>query len=216
MVDDATGSPARAGRPAGTRHRLQVGERRTQLLELALELFAQRSYDEISIDEIARAAGVSKGLLYHYFKGKREYYVAAIRYAADKLLAITDAVAEQFEDGAEPSLAGLEAGLGVFFGYAERHARTWETLLRGGLGRDVEVDAIVEEVRQHFIARVLLGIGIEGEPPARLRTVVRGWVGGVEAVSLDWLAHRDLTIKEISALQAQALAGSLLALGHTS
>ena len=48
------------------RARLLVDERRAQLLALGLRLFAEHSYDEVSIDELARAAGVSKGLLYHY------------------------------------------------------------------------------------------------------------------------------------------------------
>jgi AcrR family transcriptional regulator len=72
-------APPRAARE---RARLQVDERRTQLLELGLRLFTDRSYDELSIDDIARAAGISKGLLYHYFPSKRDYYVEVVRRAA--------------------------------------------------------------------------------------------------------------------------------------
>ena len=60
------------------RTRLQVDIRRQQLLELGLELFAHQTYDGLSIDEIAKRAGVSKGLLYHYFPSKRAFYVAAV------------------------------------------------------------------------------------------------------------------------------------------
>src|SRR3954447_20353749 len=74
---------ARAARP---RTRLENDARRAQLLELAQAAFAARSYDEVSIDDVARAAGVSKGLLYHYFPTKRDLYIAGLREAARQLI----------------------------------------------------------------------------------------------------------------------------------
>ena len=71
------------------RARLDVDERRRQLVELGLDLFGSRSYDEVSIDELAAAAGISKGLLYHYFPTKRDFYVATVREAAAQLVART-------------------------------------------------------------------------------------------------------------------------------
>ncbi len=62
-----------------TRARLDVEERRKQLVALGNELFSKRTYDEVSIDELARAAGISKGLLYHYFPTKRDFYIATVR-----------------------------------------------------------------------------------------------------------------------------------------
>src|SRR5688572_23935942 len=62
--------------------RLATDERRTQLLDLGRELFNTRPFDDISIDEIAAAAGISKGLLYHYFPSKRHFYVETVREAA--------------------------------------------------------------------------------------------------------------------------------------
>jgi AcrR family transcriptional regulator len=68
------------------RVRLEVDARRAQLLEIGRELFTTRSYDELSVDEIAQAAGISKGLLYHYFPGKRVFYIESLREAAEELL----------------------------------------------------------------------------------------------------------------------------------
>ena len=66
-------------------------ERREELLRAGVELFSARSYDEVSIDEIAGAVGISRGLLYHYFPSKRDFYVAGLRRAADDLLKHDDA-----------------------------------------------------------------------------------------------------------------------------
>src|SRR4051794_41921238 len=62
--------------------RLQVDERRAQLLERGAELFTQHSYDELSMAQIAREAGISKALLYHYFPSKEEYFKATLAEAA--------------------------------------------------------------------------------------------------------------------------------------
>ncbi|MEO5770206.1 MAG: helix-turn-helix domain-containing protein, partial [Polyangia bacterium] len=70
---------------APRRVRLPTDERRTLLLELGIRLFSTHSYEDISVDDVAVAAGMSKGLLYHYFKGKREFYVETIRAASLRL-----------------------------------------------------------------------------------------------------------------------------------
>lgn len=67
----------------GVRRRMGVEERKQQLIGVALELFSSRSPDEVSIDEIAAAAGISRPLVYHYFPGKQSLYEAALRRAAD-------------------------------------------------------------------------------------------------------------------------------------
>ena len=66
--------------PAYTR--LDVDERRRRLLELGRQLFATHSYGELSMADIARAAGISKALLYHYFPSKQEYFQATLATAA--------------------------------------------------------------------------------------------------------------------------------------
>ena len=81
------------------RSRLAVDERRAQLLELGLRLFGTRPYDEVSIDDIAADAGVSKGLLYHYFGSKRAFYVATVQHAAAVLLEALTSVDQDLPGG---------------------------------------------------------------------------------------------------------------------
>src|SRR5579871_6959824 len=88
--------------------RLDVDERRAQLLSLGLAMFSERSYDEVSIDDLARAAGVSKGLLYHYFPTKRDLYVAALEEAARRLVDATT------QDRAGTPEERLRRGLGTY------------------------------------------------------------------------------------------------------
>src|SRR5947199_2661723 len=65
--------------------RLDVEERRRQLLERGAELFTRHAYDELSMSAIAREAGISKALLYHYFPSKQAFFVATLQDPAERL-----------------------------------------------------------------------------------------------------------------------------------
>ena len=198
-------APARAP----TRSRLPVDARRTQLLELGLELFADGTYDELSIDAIARAAGISKGLLYHYFPSKRDYYVETVRLAAARLVE----AAALAPTGGPPGEALLR-GLDAYLDFALRHAGAFRALMRGGGGisGDPEVLAIVDDTRAAILARIVGHLGLR-EDDALLRAALRGWIGAVEATSLDWLGRRDLDRAALVGLWARVFVASLAAAG---
>lgn len=163
------------------RVRLDSDERRTQLVALGLEHFGSRAYDDVSIDEIASAAGISKGLLYHYFPTKRAFYAATVREAAASLVASCDT------DESAPSLARLHAGLDAYLSYVRAHAKAYATLMRSGVGVDPEIARIVDETRATFVTRLTSGFDTSPilESPM-VRLALRGWVGFAEAASLGW------------------------------
>lgn len=172
-----------AAREEPQRERLDVEERRRRLVALGVELFSERTYDDVSIDELAQAAGISKGLLYHYFPTKRDFYVATVREAAQQLLART-ATPEQMDP-----LERLRAGLDAYLDYVSKHGKPYQALLRSGIGADAEVARIVDETRQAFGARLLEGAPVTQRGPL-VEIVLRGWVGFVEAATVQWLDHK--------------------------
>ena len=196
----------RGKKKTGTR--LDVDERRTQLIELGLEHFSQRAYDDVSIDAIAEAAGISKGLLYHYYPTKRAYYAATVREAASRLIDSTGT------DEDAPPLVRLHAGLDAYLGYVRTHATAYATLMRSGVGVDPEIARIVDETRGRFVERLTAGL-VQGQLPSDLgspliRLALRGWVGFVEAASLGWTEaiaadHPAPTQTEMRELLASAL-----------
>ncbi len=167
-----------ANRP---RRRLEVDARRGQLLELGLEVFSERPYDEVSIDDIAAAVGISKGLLYHYFPTKRRFYVACLKVAAEELLRRTE------PDPSLPPLERLSRGLEAHLEYIEEHRTAYAAVFRGGIGSDKEVARIIERTRQRVIERLLEGLLAVHSP--ELRLALRGWLGFVEAASLEWASR---------------------------
>jgi AcrR family transcriptional regulator len=163
---------------------------REHLVEVGRRLFGERAYDEISIDDIAAAAEVSKGLLYHYFEGKRGLYVATLEAEAATLLAET-----------EPDPDELDSGLDAYLDYVETHRPGWLALMRGGVGSDAQVSAIVERTRQAIVDRLA---ATAGDRPL-MRTAMRGWVGMVEAAATDWVERGDIERDQLRALLADAL-----------
>jgi AcrR family transcriptional regulator len=165
------------------RARLDVEERRRQLVALGMDLFSQRTYDEVSIDELAQEAGISKGLLYHYFPTKRDFYIATVREAARQLLERTAT-----PEGMDP-LDRLRAGLDAYIEYVAKHGKPYEALLRSGVGADREVTKIVDATRDAFAAR-LVEAAPNGAAGALLAVALRGWVGFVESATLEWLDQK--------------------------
>nr|XP_061810452.1 uncharacterized HTH-type transcriptional regulator MT0489-like [Nerophis lumbriciformis] len=173
------------GTATAPRSRLGTDERRAQLLELGVEIFGAKNYDEVSIDEIAKRAGISKGLLYHYFSNKREFYVACVR-----------AGAEAFEEAVQPDkdlppIERVYQGLERYLDFVEARADAYQTLLSSGIGVDPEVAEIVNRCRRGLADRMVTDAGITTPIPP-LRNLARAWIGAVEASSLDWLEHRDI------------------------
>jgi AcrR family transcriptional regulator len=183
-------------RAAGTRgrRRLSVDERRDELIEAALELFSHRPPEEISIDDVAAAAGASRALVYHYFGGKQELYLAALRSAAHQL-------SELLEPPSEGSpLVRLQISLKRYFDFVEDHAPGYLAMLRGGPAfGSGELGDIVEGTRAILLDRILRELGIETPGPV-LRITLRSWMAGVETAALDWLERKDLPREELEAL----------------
>ncbi|MFH8880764.1 TetR/AcrR family transcriptional regulator [Streptomyces californicus] len=174
--------------PRATYRRLSVEERRAQLLLAALGLFAHRAPDEVSLDEVAVTAGVSRPLVYRYFPGGRQQlYEAALGSAADEL---TRCFTEP-ETG--PPTERVARVLDRYLRFVDEHDTGFSALLRGGsVVETSRTTTIVDGVRRAAADEILrhLGrMGGTGEKPAgpRLRMMVRSWIAAVEAASLIWL-----------------------------
>ena len=190
--------------PAYTR--LEVDERRRQLLELGTDLFARHGYEELSMSRIAREAGISKALLYHYFPSKQAYFAAALEQAAAELAEVTR------PDPDRPPVEQLSASLDAYLGWVERHMGAYDKLIRS-VGAVPEVRDMVERVRDETAALILAGIA-EGEPSPPLRAAVRGWLWFMDGVVLDWIEHRDQDRARLHGLLLGTLLGAVTASGE--
>ncbi|MFD7295491.1 TetR/AcrR family transcriptional regulator [Streptomyces sp. NPDC059897] len=173
-MTSATGTPAYK--------RLSVEARRAQLLESALSLFAHRAPEDVSLDDVAEVAGVSRPLVYRYFPGnKQQLYEAALRSAAEEL-------DQCFAEPAEgPLTTRLTHALDRYLAFVDQHDMGFAALLQGGsVVETSRTTAIVDGVRRGAAEHILSHLG-QDAPGPRLRMTVRMWITAVEAASLIWL-----------------------------
>jgi AcrR family transcriptional regulator len=187
--------------------RLTPATRRAQLLEVGKRVFLERPYEELSMDELAVLSGVSKGLLYHYFPTKREFYMAVLNAAVDEMIVIVNP---------RPGLAPAEqlrVALDGYLRYVDEHALSYQAVLRGGIGGDPDVVAIADRFRN---AAYELILSQAPDVTPLLGLAVRGWIGFVEAVSLEWLRTRRPARSEFVSLLIDTLTDALRVWGGGS
>ncbi|TNE87001.1 MAG: TetR/AcrR family transcriptional regulator [Deltaproteobacteria bacterium] len=178
-------------------------KRRDQLIALGVQLFANKPYDEVVIEDLAAAAGASKGLLYHYFGSKKAFYLACVRMVTNRLVAEIESI-----DTDDP-VGAVETGLHRFLDFLERHGQVYRSLMIGASGGDLGVHELFDETRGVIAAMLLDELGV---PPdhALYRSTARAWIGSVEAAALDRLQHGDPDRDAFVSMQARALADRLL------
>ncbi|MYV38439.1 TetR family transcriptional regulator [Streptomyces sp. SID1328] len=191
------------------RRRLSTEERREQLLSVGARLFSESPYDDVWIERVAEIAGVSRGLLYHYFPTKRDFFAAVVERESERMLRMTAAVP------GVPVREQLGAGLDAYLGYVEAHAHGFRAFHRADAAGDQAVrrvyqKALAAQERQILAALAAdpeFGPAFEGSPQARL--AVRGWLAFTTAVCLEWLREGEPGRDQVRELCARALLGAI-------
>ncbi|MEU7336406.1 TetR/AcrR family transcriptional regulator [Streptomyces sp. NPDC007074] len=199
----------RGEREERPRRRLSTGERREQLLSVGARLFSESPYDEVWIEQVAEIAGVSRGLLYHYFPTKRDFFAAVVERESERMLRMTAAV---------PGVAVREqlgAGLDTFLAYVETHAHGFRAFHRADAAGDQAVRAVYRRVLAEQERQILEALAADPDfgraavDRSDLRIAVRGWLAFTTAVCLEWLRGAELTREQLRDLCARALLGAI-------
>jgi AcrR family transcriptional regulator len=183
-----------------------VDERRRRLLELGADLFTRFAYDELSMARIAREAGISKALLYHYFPSKEAYFVATLEGKAAELARRTEPNPEL------PPLEQLSGSLDAYLQWVEENAGSYEKMIRSA--SVPEVRSMLDRVRGETAQRIIDGIRGEKPETGVLRAAVNGWLWFMDGACLDWIEHRDMDREVLHGLLLGTLVGAVLAAGE--
>jgi AcrR family transcriptional regulator len=191
----------------GTRRRLSTVERREQLLSVGARLFSESPYDDVLIERVAEIAGVSRGLLYHYFPTKRDFFAAVVERESERMLRMTEAVP------GVPVRERLTAALDTYLEYVETHAHGFRAFHRADAAGDQDVRRVYRRALAAQESQILAGLAADpefgpgfAERPG-LRLAVRGWLAFTTAVCLEWLRGSELSRAEVRDLCARALLG---------
>jgi AcrR family transcriptional regulator len=181
--------------------RLEHDERRRQILACARRLFSERSYAAVSTSEIAREAGVARGLLHHYFGTKRDLYLEVVR-----SLMRTPSNPVPLQSPGRGIEVVIDESVDRWLTMLERNSGTWLAAIGArGLGRDPEVEALMDEARERAADRLIEALQTyeAAQAPPELRAAVRAYSGFAEAASVQWLQYRRLTREQTHALLVQ-------------
>jgi AcrR family transcriptional regulator len=196
--------------PRQPRTRLATDRRREQLLRAGVDLLSVRTPDEISVDDVARSAGASRGLLYHYFEDRDAFVVAVLEQASEELRQTLRG------DPNQGRRERIEAAIDGFIDFAEAHAAGFRALLSGGV-TNRKVAALIERTRERDLDAFVTGIAATTPDPeaARhsnvLRSALYAHMHFMEGAVVRWLAHREITREQLRELILRALDATLAA-----
>ncbi|MFC8196948.1 TetR/AcrR family transcriptional regulator [Streptomyces sp. NPDC060006] len=193
-----------ADRP-GARGTDRSSARRAELIVIGRKLFADTSYDALSMDDIAKQAHVAKGLIYYYFRSKRGYYLAIVQ----------DSVAELISRAAGglelPPEERVHRTIDGYLRYAEHNQAAYRTIISGGVGFDAEVHAIRESVREAIVETIAEGAYGRRKVAPLPRMALLGWLCSVEGSTLDWIDHYGVPRDLMRELLVKTLGGTMRA-----
>lgn len=164
--------------------RLTADERKRQLIGIGLQLLVSVPVDEVSLDQVAHRAGISRSLLFHHFPTKRDYYLAVVRAASRRMVHAVD-VPRDGEGAVQ--LRAMCAGMVAFI---RRRRGPYLTFVRGAGGGDAAVSAIKAEVRDELVDRFAAECALAADDAAG-RLQVRGWLAYAEELILVWTGEQE-------------------------
>lgn len=187
-ADDAAPAP-----PAPRARRMSRDQRREQLLDTALRVFSDGGYHATSMDEIAAAAGVSKPVLYQHFPGKRELFLALVKYT------LTD-LSQRLEHSlasADSNRSQVRNVIDTHFDFVHSRPQAYRLIFNADLMSFPEVAAQLDEFYQEVAHAVAALLGPRtGAPPAQAMLLSRGLVHLVQTSAVYWTRHPETGSRE--------------------
>lgn len=171
-------------------------------------MLGDRAIEDISITEIAGEAGISRGLLFHYFPTKQDFQLAIVRHANAELLerVAPDRTLGVFEM--------LRDSIERYIEYVGENRNSYVSLLRGPASVSAEVLPLVDQTRNVIIDIILTEVPVDIPDADRPRLILamRGWIAFVEETTLTWLRHEIITREQLVDLLVESLLAVALSL----
>lgn len=190
------------------RTRLSPAQRRAQLIDLGVQMLSERPLEQISVDEIADQAGVSRGLLFHYFASKHDFHVEIVRHISRDMLERTAP-----DESLDP-ISMLRGTLVAYVDYVTERRDTYVSMLRGAGSSDPDMTEVFEQTRTAMVDRTAAHLPLLGiELTAAVHLAVRGWIAFVEDTTIEWLRDPRITREEYIELAVGALPAVVVVAG---
>lgn len=161
---------------------MRAPERRRQLLEVARKVFGRRGYHTVTMESVAKEAGVTKPILYDHFPSKRELYLALLE---SDLSTLQKALAEGLENS-RGNRERIRASFQTYFDFVDEHAEGFRLLMQEAVGGDRHFRDLVFQFRDEVLDRVTEVLVRESKGNLdrdRAQDVALGLIGMAETVA---------------------------------
>ncbi|NMM86606.1 TetR family transcriptional regulator [Rhodococcus sp. SRB_17] len=186
-----------------TGKRLGPQDRREQIIVSAAKVFENKSYADVSMTELAKAAGVGRPLLNHYFGSKRDLYLDVVR----RFVFIPELAVERLP-GSTSAEKRVDAVIDRWLDVAGRHRGMWmSTVMSDDLRRDPEMDQILQDADSVAAQRMMdaLDLRPSGEDAATVHAAIVAYGGLAKAASKQWLVTGLLEREQVHTLLVVSL-----------
>ena len=182
------------------RRRLEPDARRQQILSVAVRVFGERGYTDVSTTDVARAAGVAPGLINHNIGTKKDLYLEAVRV----MLTVPGGAVAGLPPG--DLAARVDALVTWFLDVVSRHSTSWlAAITAGGMAADPDVDRVIGEAIDTAADGVLEATGFAGRGNDALHAMARSYVWLSTSTAQEWLLRGVLTRPQVHQLLATTL-----------
>ena len=184
-----------AGRRLPEGRRLPPGERREQILAAAHRMLETSPLDEVSVEAVAAAVGVSPALLFHYFGSQREFRRAVIEAAARELLS------QMSPDPGLSAAEQLHAALDMFTAAIARSPGLYLAVVR----YNTELSSVHWDIRgvlSDWLSAGLSGAGVTLTPA--LTVTLAGWLAFTEEAIVTWITQPGMSREDLVLLCERA------------
>jgi AcrR family transcriptional regulator len=185
------------------RTRLSPEARRQQLVEIGAKIFAERSFDDVWIEEVAKAAGVSRGLVYHYFPNKQDYFSAIVLHGLQNAFEIST------PDLTLPPDRWVIDSIDNLFSVAEQNADVFRAVYTSRHALDDKVIEAINAGRELQVVRICRIVTPGEEPSPTIRTAMDGWAAMLDWLLLEWLDGRVTDREQLVKIAAGSLVGTI-------
>lgn len=184
-----------------SRTRMSPAARRRQLVDLGVEMARDRPLESVTMEAVAEAAGVSKGLIFHYFESKADFHLCVISEQAQEMLDRTEP-----QESLDDPIAMLHGAIAAYVDYVADNGRGFVGVIRGAASADEAIRAVADRTRAAMSERILSRasmIGLERTPAIELG--VSGWIAFVEEMLVRWIDDPTITRDELVSIFVAAL-----------